>query len=104
MSNATPTGPLAGLHIIEFAGIGPGPFVCMLLSDMGADVVTGPPVPPLRGCRSRSVTRGALFGSPTGLPARSVTSPAISGPAMPDPENPIASSEHARVMPDMALA
>lgn len=40
----TPTrnsrGPLAGLRIIEFAGIGPGPFACMLLSDMGADVVT----------------------------------------------------------------
>lgn len=33
------TGPLAGLRVIEFAGIGPGPFACMLLSDMGADVV-----------------------------------------------------------------
>jgi alpha-methylacyl-CoA racemase len=27
------------LRVIEFAGIGPGPFACMLLSDMGADVV-----------------------------------------------------------------
>jgi alpha-methylacyl-CoA racemase len=36
----TPQGPLAGLRVIEFAGIGPGPFACMLLSDMGADVVT----------------------------------------------------------------
>jgi alpha-methylacyl-CoA racemase len=35
-----PQGPLAGLRVIEFAGIGPGPFACMLLSDMGADVVT----------------------------------------------------------------
>ncbi|NIM42697.1 MAG: CoA transferase [Hydrogenophaga sp.] len=34
------TGPLAGLRVAEFAGIGPGPFACMLLSDMGADVVT----------------------------------------------------------------
>jgi alpha-methylacyl-CoA racemase len=34
------SGPLAGLRVIEFAGIGPGPFACMLLSDMGADVVT----------------------------------------------------------------
>ncbi|NWG53353.1 MAG: CoA transferase [Hydrogenophilaceae bacterium] len=33
------TGPLAGLKIVEFAGIGPGPFCAMLLSDMGADVV-----------------------------------------------------------------
>lgn len=33
-------GPLAGLRVVEFAGIGPGPFACMLLSDMGADVVT----------------------------------------------------------------
>jgi len=37
---ATASGPLAGLRVIEFAGIGPGPFACMLLSDMGADVVT----------------------------------------------------------------
>src|SRR5579864_1588530 len=33
-------GPLAGFRIVEFAGIGPGPFACMLLADMGADVVT----------------------------------------------------------------
>jgi len=33
-------GPLAGFRIIEFAGIGPGPFACMLLADMGAEVVT----------------------------------------------------------------
>jgi alpha-methylacyl-CoA racemase len=32
-------GPLSGLKIIEFAGIGPGPFCGMLLSDLGADVV-----------------------------------------------------------------
>jgi alpha-methylacyl-CoA racemase len=32
-------GPLRGLRIVEFAGIGPGPFACMLLADMGADVV-----------------------------------------------------------------
>ena len=33
------SGPLAGLKIIEIAGIGPGPFTAMLLADMGADVV-----------------------------------------------------------------
>ena len=37
-SRAT-SGPLVGLRIVEFAGIGPGPFAAMLLADMGADVV-----------------------------------------------------------------
>jgi alpha-methylacyl-CoA racemase len=32
-------GPLTSLKIVEFAGIGPGPFCGMLLSDLGADVV-----------------------------------------------------------------
>ncbi|MEQ8745368.1 CaiB/BaiF CoA-transferase family protein [Pyruvatibacter sp.] len=32
-------GPLSGVRVLEFAGIGPGPFCAMLLSDMGADVV-----------------------------------------------------------------
>ena len=32
-------GPLAGVKIIEIAGIGPGPFAAMMLADMGADVV-----------------------------------------------------------------
>lgn len=32
-------GPLQGFRIVEFAGIGPGPFCAMLLSDMGAEVL-----------------------------------------------------------------
>ena len=32
-------GPLNGIRIVEFAGIGPGPFAAMLLSDMGAQVI-----------------------------------------------------------------
>jgi alpha-methylacyl-CoA racemase len=32
-------GPLHGLRILEIAGIGPGPFAAMMLSDMGAEVV-----------------------------------------------------------------
>ena len=32
-------GPLAGVKIIELAGIGPGPFCAMMLADMGADVI-----------------------------------------------------------------
>jgi alpha-methylacyl-CoA racemase len=33
------SGPLNGVRIIELAGIGPGPFAAMLLSDMGAEVI-----------------------------------------------------------------
>ena len=32
-------GPLAGLKVIELAGIGPGPFCAMMLADMGAEVL-----------------------------------------------------------------
>lgn len=34
----TRSGPLSGLKVLEFAGIGPGPFCGMLLADMGAEV------------------------------------------------------------------
>lgn len=33
------TGPLAGVRVVEFAGLGPTPFTAMLLADMGAEVV-----------------------------------------------------------------
>jgi alpha-methylacyl-CoA racemase len=33
------TGPLRGVKIVEFAGMGPGPFAAMLLADMGADII-----------------------------------------------------------------
>ena len=32
-------GPLAGLRVVEFAEVGPGPFCGMMLADMGADVI-----------------------------------------------------------------
>lgn len=32
-------GPLHGMRVIEFAGIGPGPFAAMLFADMGAEVI-----------------------------------------------------------------
>lgn len=32
-------GPLTGLRVLEFEGIGPGPFAGMLLADLGADVL-----------------------------------------------------------------
>ena len=31
--------PLAGLRVVELAGIGPGPHAAMILADLGADVV-----------------------------------------------------------------
>ena len=51
-------GPLAGTRIVEFAGIGPGPFACMLLGDMGAEIVRierpGTPVADARDYVGRS--------------------------------------------------
>src|SRR3954469_7174686 len=51
-------GPLKGLRILEFAGIGPGPFCGMVLADLGAEVVRierteGPP-----GAREDFIGRG----------------------------------------------
>lgn len=37
--NSPTQGPLAGLRVIELAGIGPGPFAAMLLGDLGAEVI-----------------------------------------------------------------
>ncbi|MEI4484887.1 CaiB/BaiF CoA-transferase family protein [Frigidibacter sp. MR17.14] len=40
MSESLPrTGPLAGLKVIEMAGIGPCPFAAMVLADLGAEVL-----------------------------------------------------------------
>jgi alpha-methylacyl-CoA racemase len=50
-------GPLSGLKVIEFAGIGPGPFCGMLLSDLGADVV-------------RIDRKGGRGGAPSDVTAR----------------------------------
>jgi alpha-methylacyl-CoA racemase len=32
-------GPLSGIRIVELGGVGPIPFCCMLLSDLGADII-----------------------------------------------------------------
>ncbi len=37
--NGPLNGPLNGLRVVELAGIGPGPMACMMLADMGADVI-----------------------------------------------------------------
>ena len=47
-------GPLNGIRILEIAGIGPGPFAAMMLSDMGAEV--------LRVDRAQSVREGGNDG------------------------------------------
>lgn len=56
------TAPLAGVRIVEFAGMGPGPFAAMLLADLGAEIIridragerppSWAPNPALRGRRS----------------------------------------------------
>ena len=35
-----PTGPvLTGIRVVELAGLGPAPYACMLLAELGADVL-----------------------------------------------------------------
>ena len=52
------TGPLDGVKVLEFAGIGPGPFCGMLLSDLGADVVRIDRKGAGRGAKSDITARG----------------------------------------------
>ena len=63
---ATAKGPLKGVRVIELAGIGPGPFACMLLADLGADVirVDRPGATPVPGT-SRSDKQTLQRGRPT---------------------------------------
>ena len=48
-------GPLTGFRVIELAGIGPGPFCGMMLSDMGAEVIRVDRPSPPRSSRPRDV-------------------------------------------------
>lgn len=57
-------GPLNGLKVLEFAGIGPGPFCGMLLSDLGADIV-------------RIDRKGSKGGAPSDVTARGRRSVAL---------------------------
>lgn len=54
MSNSS-RGPLSGYKIIEIAGIGPGPFAAMMLSDMGAEVIRVERVQAVRDMQSSNV-------------------------------------------------
>lgn len=51
-------GPLTGIRVVEFVGLGPGPFCGMLLADLGADV--------LRLDRADAARKG--FGGPSRNP------------------------------------
>jgi alpha-methylacyl-CoA racemase len=55
-------GPLAGITVIEIAGIGPGPYCGMLLADLGADVI--------RIDRAQAVKGGDPASPPADLLAR----------------------------------
>lgn len=39
MTKDKPGGPLAGLRVVEMTGIGPAPYACLLLAELGADVL-----------------------------------------------------------------
>jgi alpha-methylacyl-CoA racemase len=54
------TGPLREVKVVELAGIGPGPHACMILADLGADVirVDRPGGQPLTGGRTDLLNRG----------------------------------------------
>ena len=54
------TGPLRGVRVVEIAGIGPGPHACMILADLGADVirVERPGGQPLAGGPAMLLNRG----------------------------------------------
>jgi alpha-methylacyl-CoA racemase len=56
-------GPLAGIRIIELAGIGPGPFCGMMLADHGAEVIR--------------IDRPAPGGDPRGPVARNIHDPLL---------------------------
>jgi len=55
-------GPLAGVKVVELAGIGPGPFCGMMLADMGAEVI--------RVERASSVPAEMPAGSPPDVASR----------------------------------
>ena len=62
-------GPLSGIKILEFAGIGPGPWCAMLLADMGAEVI--------RIDRLASVPKGGAAPAPKDILLRGRPSIAI---------------------------
>lgn len=66
--------PLAGVRIVEFLGLGPAPFGCMLLADLGAEVLTiaRPGQQPRSMLRNRTVVDVDLKAPGTAEAVRSV--------------------------------
>lgn len=60
VSIAGDAGPLHGLRVVELAGIGPAPHACMLLADLGAEVIRidRPGGQPLTGGPTDFMNRG----------------------------------------------
>jgi alpha-methylacyl-CoA racemase len=56
--STTRQGPLAGIRVVELAGIGPGPHAALLLADLGADVVRVQRPGMLPGFMERAQWRG----------------------------------------------
>ncbi len=75
-------GPLAGVRVVELAGIGPGPFCAMMLADSGATVlrIDRPGASPGRP--------GASPGRPGASPGRPGASPAAPAAPAADPARP----------------
>jgi alpha-methylacyl-CoA racemase len=70
------SGPLAGVSVVEFGSIGPGPFAAMVLADVGASVVrverpdaTGGPAPTDPMLRGRAASIGIDLKHPDGVEA-----------------------------------
>ncbi|GAB2857229.1 CaiB/BaiF CoA transferase family protein [Nocardioides pacificus] len=70
---STTGGPLSGLRVVEMAGIGPGPFACLLLAELGAEVVRvdrpgggGPAVAASDGLNRSRTTIGVDLKHPQG--------------------------------------
>ena len=85
-------GPLAGMRVIEFVGVGPGPLCGMLLADLGAQV--------LRVDRTEPSGR-SQFQPPSGCrsPTRRATSAATSTPKY-APSATVRPLMHSSVSPD----
>ena len=59
-SQNDPGGPLSGVNVVEIAGIGPAPHACMILADLGANIIRieRPGGNPLGGGPTDFLTRG----------------------------------------------
>ncbi|MFD2580137.1 hypothetical protein ACFSTD_19405 [Novosphingobium colocasiae] len=70
------SGPLSGIRVVEFAGLGPAPFAAMLLADMGGPkscASTGPTCRPTRAtsaCAAACRWRWTSRTRPPSPPAR----------------------------------